>query len=260
MRSQAVLRIVIAAGVVGLFYWALFTGSGPGRRSTAPSPPDAERTKHLAEESRELIRKGDYAAALGRVQALHDAYPSSPIYIDQLAIVLHHLNRPADEAAILEEYLVKSPTPGDGCPRLGLAYRASGREDKALDAFERCLALEPNDPDAILYLALAQERAGRTAEATALYNRGLDLVPDYPDLRLGLARIVLRQGQFEQAKAAAVAVLAKSPDNTDALLVAGLACLRNGERSEARRYLERGVKLAPESTELADALARATAE
>jgi len=260
VRSQPVLRIVIAAAVVGLFYWALFTGSSPERRSTASSTPDAERTKQLAEESRALIRKGDYAAALGRVQALHDAYPSSPIYIDQLAIVFHHLNRPADEAAMLEEYLVKAPTPGEACPRLGLAYRASGRDDKAFDAFERCLALEPNDPDAILYLALAQERVGRTAEATALYNRGLALVPDYPDLRLGLARIVLRQGQFEKAKSAALAVLEKSPDNTDALLVAGLACLRNGERSEARGYLERGVRLAPESTELAEALAQAQAD
>ena len=66
-------------------------------------------------------------------------------------------------------------------------------------------------------------------------------------------------GQFQQAKTAALAVLEKAPDNTDALLVAGLACLRNGERAEAREYLERGVRLAPESAELADALAQAAA-
>jgi len=219
----------------------------------------ADEAKRLAAESRALIRADDYAGALAPVRTLHDAYPSNHIYIDQLAIVFHHLNRPADEAETLEEYIVKAPNPGEACPRLGLAYRAQGLEDKALDAFERCLALDPDDPDAILYLALAHERAGRAAKAAELYKRGLRLSPDYSDMRLGLARIVLREGHAGQAKAAALAVLKKSPDNTDALLVAGLACLRNGEPSEARSYLKHGVLLAPGSKELAQALAQAEA-
>jgi len=256
-------RIVLSLAVVGLFYWALFTGHAP-----APAAPPAlsaasgmatDVAKGLVAEARALISGGDYAKALEPALELHDAYPSSDIYVEQLATTYHHLNRPVEEAALWEEYLLKSPTPNGACPHLGLAYRAQGKEDKALDAFERCLALDPSDPDAILYLALAEERGGRVEKATELYQRGLTLVPDYPDLRLGLARIDLRAGRVGEAKSAALLVLKTSPDNTDALLVAGLACLRTGEQAMARTYLERGLRLSPGNSDLTQALAQVSA-
>ena len=265
MLDGTAQRIVLSAAVVGLFYWALFTGRAPERSSpVAPAPASsrgmaAEEAKRLASVSRALIRDGNHAAALAPIRALHDAFPSSHIYIDQLATVYHHLTRFDDEAALLEEYLLKAPTPDSACPRLGLAYRAQGREDKALDAFERCLALDSDDPDAIFYLAHAEERAGRVDKAAEFYRRGLVWAPGYSDMSLGLARIDLRAGRVRQAKAAALDVLKKSPDNTDALLLAGLACLRNGEPSEARKHLERGLRLSPDNAELSRALAQAEA-
>jgi len=253
-------RIVLSAAAVGLFYWALFTGSTPAPQpQEAPRGMAADEAKRLAAETRALIRDGDYAKALEPVRKLHDAYPSSHIYIDQLATVYRHLNRPEEEAALWEEYLLKAPRPEEACPRLGLAYRASGQEDKAHDAFERCVAINPDDPDSILYLALSHERAGRAEKAAALYERGLALAPDYSDMRLGLARIGLRGGRAREAKAAALGVLKRSPDNTDALLVAGLACLRIGEPTEAKTYLKRGAELSPGNADLAQALAQVVA-
>ncbi len=256
-------RIALSLAVVGLFYWALFTGHTPAPAS--PSAPSAasgiatDVARGLVAEARAAIGSGDYAKALKPALALHAAYPSSHIYIEQLAITYHHLKRPVEEAALWEEYLLRAPTPGGACPHLGLAYRAQGRQDRALDAFERCLALDPSNPDSILYLALAEEREGRVEKATELYKRGLTLAPEYPDLRLGLARIDLRSGRAADAKSAALLVLRSSPDNTDALFVAGLACLRTGDQAAARKYLERGLVLSPGNTDLAQALAQVAA-
>ncbi len=260
MLDTPVPRSILSLAVVGLFYWALFTGQAP-----APPAPLAEEsasgialeaTKKLVAEARAAIQSGDYAKALDPARALHEAHPSSHIYIDQLATTYHHLKRPVEEAALWEEYLLKAPRPGGACPHLGLAYRAQGKQDAAIDAFERCLALDPNNPDSILYLALAEERAGSVLKATALYKRGLALSPGYSDLRLGLARIDLRAGRAAEAKSAALLVLKSSPDNTDALLVAGLACLRVGEQASARRYLERGLAVSPGNDDLTEALAQ----
>ena len=257
MLDTPVSRISLSLGVVGLFFWALFTGRAPA--SSAASGIATDVARGLVAEARAAIGRDDYAQALKPALALHDAYPSSDIYIEQLATTYHHLNRPVEEAALWEEYLLTAPTPGEACPHLGLAYRAQGNEEKALDAFERCLALDPSNPDSILYLALAEERGGRVEKAAEHYQRGLALAPDYADLRLGLARIGLRAGRVAEAKSAALLVLQTSPDNTDALLVAGLACLRTGEQAAARRYLERGLTLSPGNADLTQALAQVAA-
>ena len=263
MLDTRASRIVLSLAVVALFYWALFTGHAP-----APAAPPAisaasgmatEVAKALVAEARALISGGDYAKALEPARKLHDAYPSSDIYVEQLATTYHHLNRPVEEAALWEEYLLTAPNPNQACPHLGFAYRAQGRQDKALDAFERCLKLDPSDPDAILYLALAEEREGHAEKATELYKRGLTLVPDYHDLRLGLARIDLRAGRVAEAKSAALFVLKAAPDNTDALFVAGLACTRTGDLATARKYLERGLRLSPGNSDLTQALAQVAA-
>jgi tetratricopeptide (TPR) repeat protein len=258
-----VARLVLSIAAAALFYGALFTGRAPAPAgpvaAAAPRGLQTDAAKGLTTEARAHIASGEYAQALGPLLALHEADPASHVVVEQLAQTYHHLNRPVDEARLWEEYLLKAPHPDQACPHLGLAYRAQGREDKALDAFERCLAFDPSNPDAILYLALAHERAGRLDEAAALYTRGLTLSPSYADLQLGLARIGLRRGKAGEAKAAALRVLEKSPRNTDALLVAGLACLRSGENAEARTYLERGLALSPGNPELAQALAQAKA-
>ena len=256
-------RIILSLAVVALFYGALFTGHTPA--PVAPSAPSAasgiatDVAKGLVAEAREAIGRGDYAKALKPALALHDAFPSSHIYIEQLANTYHHLKQPVEEAALWEEYLLKAPNPSSACPHLGLAYRAQGKQDKAIDAFERCLAFDPSNPDAILYLALAEEREGHVEKAAELYERGLTLAPKYADLRLGLARIDLRDGRAAEAKSAALLVLKTSPDNTDALFVAGLACLRTGDPAAARKYLERGLSLSPGNADLSQALAQVAA-
>lgn len=260
MFDTPALRIPLPLAVVGLFYWALFTGHTPAPPAQVTATGmAADVAKGLVAEARASMSRGDYAKALEPARKLHDAYPSSHIYVEQLATTYHHLKRPVEEAALWEEYLLKAPHPGGACPHLGFAYRAQGKEDKAIDAFERCLALDPDDPDSILYLALANERAGRAEKAAELYKRGLTLAPEYADLRLGLARIGLRNGRVGEARAAALHVLKSSPDNTDALLVAGLACLRTGETAKARTYLERGLELSPGNSDLTQALAQLAA-
>jgi tetratricopeptide (TPR) repeat protein len=255
-------RIVFSLAVALLFYGALFTGYAP-----APTPAAAGAASGLATdvakskiaEAQAAIDRGDYVTALRPALALHEALPFNHIYVEQLATIYHHLNRSAEEAAMWEEYLLKAPNPVAACPHLGLAYRAQGNEDKAVDAFARCLAFDPSNPDSILYLALAEERGGRTEKAAELYKRGLALAPTYPDLHLGLARIDLRAGRVADAKSVALLVLKSSPDNTDALFVAGLACLRSGELAKARTYLERGLALSPGNGDLTQALAQVAA-
>jgi tetratricopeptide (TPR) repeat protein len=153
-----------------------------------------------------------------------------------------------------EEFLVHAPLPIEGCPQIGQAYEKQGSPKQAIEAFEKCLALDPNGADSILYLALALEHNGETAHAAALYERGIALSPGYGDLRTGLARMRLRQGRAADARKLACGVLDKTPTDVDALLAAGLAYQRLGDRGKAREYLERGVHLSDSYTDFHIAL------
>ena len=260
LLDASALRIALSSAVLVVFWWALFTAPASVPVPVVAGPgPSADAARGLAESAKALVRAGDWAKALEPAVTLHDTFPQNHIYIDQLATIHNHLGNFKDEARLWEEYLEKAPLPDEACPALGLAYKAQGLEEKARDAFARCVELDPRNPDSVFYLALACERGGDAAKARELYRRGLELSPGYSDMSLGLARLELRAGRAAEAKGAALRVLEKSPDNVDALLVAGLAALRLGDDDGARKYLERGVALSPGYLDLVLALARTSA-
>ncbi len=255
-------RVLLPAGVLGIFYWGLFISPPvllPGSSDAQPDSAESD-SRRLAAQSKRLLRDDRYEEALAPTLKLHEKYPGNHIYIWDLATIYNHLGRPADEARSWEAYLAAAPTPIQACPALPRAYEKQNLRDKAFDAYERCLALEPKDPDAIFFLALACERRGKGERARALYTRGLALAPEYSDMRLGLARLDLRRGRAEDALGAAERVLLKSPDNADALLTAGLALYRLGRLEEARSHFEHGLKKSETYADLHIALARLAAD
>lgn len=235
------LLLVAAPVVLAVFAWGLYQTGTPAADNGAINP---SKTRLLQQESSLMRHYGQWEKALAPALKLHNAYPDSHLYIQQLAEIYSHLGRPAEEAALWEQFLVHAPRPIEACPQIGKAYQKAGQTQRAIGAMERCLAFEPKNPDSIFYLAHTLELAGELDRAADLYEQGSALSPDYADMRIGLARLRLRQGKLPEAKTAAEAIVNEAPKDVDALLVLGLACQRMGDRANARRYLERGASLA----------------
>ena len=247
-------RLLASALALGAFCWGV-SFRVPAHAGAGNAALDPDESRRLQETATQLLRAEKWSEALEPTLKLHAAYPESHIYIGQLAEIYNHLGRYRDEAAMWEEFLLRSPQPIEGCPQIAEAYTRQGLEAQAISAYEKCLAFEPYNPDSILFLARARERAGEVDRAAELYQRGIAVSPAYPDLETGLARMRLRQGKAEEARTLAAQVLKQSPTNTDALLVMGLACQRLGLRKDARGYFERGVQLADTYTDFHIALA-----
>jgi tetratricopeptide (TPR) repeat protein len=257
--SHPLVRLALPSLVLYLFYWMLLVH--PAREPGAASAKmSAEESRRLVERSTNLLRANRYKDALDVVLRLHQADPNNHVYLSDLAAIYGNLNRFDEEARYWEMFFERAPLPIEACPQIGAAYQKQSKMKEAVNAFERCLALEPGNSDSLFYLAHALERQGDYARAASLYKRGLASSPDYADLRIGLARTELRQGRPDEARKMSVQVLQRSADNVDALLVAGLASWRTGDRAAARSYLEKGAKLSHNDSDFQTALARLNQE
>lgn len=254
---QATRSTLLALGLpllVILVYVSLMVTPWAGRERP-PRQLTAAESSTLWADCKSLFKQSKYRESLAGALKLHDAYPGNHLYIEMAAESYGRLGNYQQEAKFWEQYFDSAPRPVTACPQIGQAYWKQGRTDKAIAAFERCLARDPENSDSIFFLAHALELTGERDRAADLYRRGLKISPEYADMQIGLARIWLRQGKAAPAEKASEMVLQRSPDNLDALLVAGLAYSSQGQFPKAKGYLARGVQLSNSYSDFHEALA-----
>ena len=81
----------------------------------------------------------------------------------------------------------------------GQSYRMLFRPEKAIDCFERAVALSPSIADAHLELAVQYERRHRLDDALASIDKCLAARDGYPEARLMQARLLRRKGEQSAA-------------------------------------------------------------
>jgi len=131
---------------------------------------------------------------------------------------------------------------------LGNMHFTQGKNDLALQEFQRTLALNPRDTSALKGLATALEKLGRAAEAEATYRKAIALRPDFWDGYNALALFYNRQGRHADAIAQLRRVIELTPDNAQAYLNLGAIYLNTGDAKqipEAEQALKKSIELAP---------------
>ena len=236
MTTAPMARIVLPLTVLGAYAAALVIQPV---RPVAASAPIATTVDIQAATA--LVRAGNYADALPPLLKLTESFPRNHELWKDLALVYQHLDRPIDQAAALERFVLQSPAPWEACPAIGDAYRRAGQMPKAIDAFDRCFTFQPDDVDMMFGAARAAEWSGRLDRAEELYRKALAVSDRNLDVVIGLARLELHRDRLDAALSGAEAVLAIDPKAVDALLVAALASQRQGHRDAARKYFERGL-------------------
>lgn len=234
-------RILAALMTLALSLWGLF--------ALTPPPAVDRSSQALQEQSQTLFRAQRWAEALGPTQRLHEAFPENHIFISRLAEIQGHLGHFAEEAALWEEFMLRSPDPGGACPAIGDAYAKQGKLREAVNALERCQALEPRNPDFAFHLARAYESAGMPAKAKAIYGKWMMSNPGYPDFKIGFAKMEFFHGSTAKAHGLIQEVLVSDPDYADALLVQGMILRSLGRTAEAKATLEKGIRLKPGYTD-----------
>jgi tetratricopeptide (TPR) repeat protein len=140
------------------------------------------------------------------------------------------LNRPAEAIPVLEAALAISPADADALYQAGLAYRATGQPEPALERYHQAVRLVPDFAEAYSGMVQAYsdtgqsdyERYAQGMEAFSLgdYNAALShlegatqVLPDFAPAFLGLGLTYEKTGQLEAAESAIVRALELDPQD-----------------------------------------------
>jgi tetratricopeptide (TPR) repeat protein len=240
---------------------------------------DAERAVHRANR---LPPYAPYADPL--VDALARESRSSTFLLQQAAA--------SDVNAYWNEYLTRraldfDPGNADVVYKLGFIERTLGRNDEALELFQRYQQMVPGDyqvlgqigsclgdlgrfaeaesflrralthvDDALTHynLGFVLTRTGQLPAAVAEYERALARDPNHLAALTNLASVLVRQGQLDRASRELTRALQIEPENAAARTNLGLLLAQQGHMEQASREFEEALRIDPQQKEAKDAL------
>jgi tetratricopeptide (TPR) repeat protein len=249
--------------------------------------PDSVRLR--TSYSRFLVDAGDYPGALRQFKALHRLTPDDQEITfgyamlatqqeswDEARNLWQELRNTDDRRDEATYYLAQiEEQAGNDDLAIGLYRSVSGRELK-VDAVMRMaqiyartgrlaearVALQQariaNPERAVdLYITetqVVQNHGGRD-EALALYRDAIETYPDNYDLRYNRALFLLENDDFAAMERELLAILEEDPDHVDSLNALGYTLAERNERlDEAFIYVDRALKLRPDSAAILDSM------
>lgn len=99
----------------------------------------------------------------------------------------------------LKQAMKGAPSFAPGWTNIGCAYKHLGKDDLALDAYNKAFALEPEQPDILAGIAGFWINKGQAARVVEYARKALALDPDHAAAHMHLGLGLLEQGKFSEA-------------------------------------------------------------
>ena len=128
----------------------------------------------------------------------------------------------------------------------GLAYRTLGRQEAAIDNFDRALELGgPSQPDVQFNRANALKAVSRQTAALAGYDRVIAIAPDHGDAHYQRALLLDEMGRLEQAAAAMRRAVQLKPEDFHAHKYLGLFSAKLNRNGQALASFRKAAQISP---------------
>jgi Tfp pilus assembly protein PilF len=134
---------------------------------------------------------------------------------------------------------------------LGLAYFKHDRDDEAVAALDRALALDPKFAPATAYLGMVKTKTGDYAEAVKRFESALAIDPKLTIVHYLIAETLVKSADAENAEIRAhlEKAIAADPSFVPARVALARVLIREENWTGAAAELERAVALDPNATE-----------
>jgi len=168
--------------------------------------PSQDALAAKAQQGKELMEAGNFAAAIPIYQDLVKAVPGNPGLVLNLALAQHMAGREREAVPNFEAVLKAQPNSLPALLSLGAARLALNEPVPAIAPLQKAITLEPDNTDARGMLATALMDAKRVSDAAAQYRILTDKTPDDPRAWYGLGTSyqALSTDAFEQMQKADV--------------------------------------------------------
>jgi len=160
-----------------------------------------------------------------------------------LANVLHALKRDDEALTALDKALALRPGDAGALNNRGNALLALGRTREALATFNEALARNPRHGDALLNRGTARATLGQAADALADFDAVLALAPGHPGALYNRGNALSDLSRYAEALAAFDAALKTQPANVKAWNNRGRALQALNRQREAVESFEKAIAL-----------------
>ena len=143
------------------------------------------------------------------------------------ALKLHKLSHD-DEAQKLYEKLLAIQPHAHAYYNLGTIFQKQEKLLKAIEMYEKAIALHLNHPNVYYNLGVIFKAQNRFEEAAELYEKTIALSPDHANAYTNLGNIRKDQNRLEEAMSLYEKAIALNPNNANALLNKSLILLARG--------------------------------
>ena len=212
---------------------------------------DAEASRAYLEAEGHL-RQGSVLRAIGLLEAAVQRDPDFALARATLADAYLRQLRSASDAVWLaraDQEAAKAVESNEGLLQahltLGMVRQAMGRQEAALQAAERVLAINPASVDGMRLKAATQEALGRPAEAEATLRKAASLRPGYWPTHAALAAFLSRRGRYEEALDPLRVVTELAPENALGFRNLGSGYYRLKRYDEAIQFLQKSIQVSP---------------
>ena len=212
--------------------------SGGRRRARLIEKDYLEEAKAAAVE---LYRRGQYRVALTYLEAAKRmGGTSDPIYDFYYGLCLNRLGRSKDALDVLSDLAVKFPRVARYHHAVGTVLRYLGKNDEALAAFRKAVALATVRGKVTPLCSLADllTEMGRASEAITLIEEALDLEPGKSFVVATASMVYDAIGQKDKALSIIRDGLRISPGDSRLHHRAGILLKEKGILAEAKEHLE----------------------
>lgn len=276
--STAVADADVQGRLAALGYVAGGSGPEPPSRGLR-DPKDARELRDLLTDADQLLRRGDFEAAVSRFDAVlaRDATNRFAIHRSGFSLLrLGDLKRAiprlrkavqldpdrAETRASLAEALVRGGQPdaaakewaevvrlqprnAEAWANMGTAYGRGGRLAEAVEALTHAVGLEPRRPRLLARLAFAEHAAGRIADAAVHLQRTAELEAETFTHSGSLGLLLLQLGRRNEAQTWLARSRPGEGDFAEARLELAILEAERGEAEAARRALAEALAAAP---------------
>jgi tetratricopeptide (TPR) repeat protein len=179
--------------------------------------------------------------------------------LHMLGLIEYQRGRLAEAVRLITAALRSEPNSADAWSNLGLALHAQAAVTpkqaqadyaKALNAFDRALALKPDHAEVLNNRGTTLNSLERHEDALDSFTRAVVLRPDYLFARFNQGSTLLGLGRFDEALANFEATLAIEPNHADTLCHRGNVLLKLNRVDEAFASYVQALSLAPDHPQI----------
>ncbi len=224
-------------------------------------PHDKQRLFNLWASAIDDIRTGQILEAIGKIEDVLSNDPNNTSALTTLAgLYLEQARRPAKAIELYEKSLAIDPFQEEAQYSMARIERARGNLAAALEHGSAILRFEPRSVRALTEMGLIVQAQGRAAEAQSYLEQALAVEPDHAPALLALGALHGRAGRQAEAGKYLKRAQNKEPNHPAVLYDAAIWYLQEGDVKEALTLLQRTVALKPNDPDANYVLGKLLAE